>query len=217
MYKYIFFDLDGTVTASEEGILNSVAYALEKLGHPVEDKKTLLPFIGPPLADSFREFYGFDEEKCALGVKYYREYYPEKGIFENEVYDGIPELLKKLSETDSKVIMATSKPEVFAKRIAEHFDIEQYFDLIAGSTFDSSRIGKTDVLRYAVEEIGAAGKLDECLMIGDRKHDVIGAHEVGMKCAYVLFGYGSKDEAVEFGAEYIIDTVGSLGEFLMGA
>ncbi len=212
-YKYLFFDLDGTVTDSAEGIYNSVAYALEKLGHPVEDKETLRPFIGPPLTESFREFYGFDDEKVRLGVHYYREYYPQKGIFENRVYDGIAELLKKLHESGKKVILATSKPEPFAVRILEHFGIAQYFDLIAGSTFDTSRQDKADVLKYAVKSVGVED-LKEALMIGDRKHDVIGAHKVGMDCAYVLFGFGSRDEAEEYGAEYIIEDVKKLGQFL---
>lgn len=216
MYKYLFFDLDGTVTDSAEGIYNSVAYALEKLGFPVEDKTTLRPFIGPPLTESFKNFCGFDEEKTKLGVQYYREYYPEKGIFENKVYDGIPELLKKLHDSGKKVILATSKPEPFAVRILEHFGIAQYFDLIVGSTFDTSRQNKADVLRYAVQTIGA-DEPERSLMIGDRLHDVVGAHEVGMDCAYVLFGFGSREEAAEYKAEYIIDTVDSLGEFLMGA
>lgn len=213
MYEYLFFDLDGTVTDSAEGIYNSVAYALEKLGCPVEDKTTLRPFIGPPLTDSFREFCGFDEEKTALGVKYYREYYPEKGIFENRLYDGIARLLETLSMHGRKIVLATSKPEPFAVRILEHFDIAKYFHLIAGSTFDGTVNSKTDVLRSAMDKCGITDP-STVLMIGDRKHDVIGAHEVGMDCAYVLFGFGTREEAQEYSAEYIIDDVDALGDFL---
>ena len=214
MYKYIFFDLDGTVTESAEGILNSVAYALEKLGCPVKDKNELMCFIGPPLSESFRDYFGFDEEHVRLGVKYYREYYPEKGIFENKLYDGIAELLQKLSQTNSRVILATSKPEPFAVRILEHFNIVQYFDLIAGSTFDSSRADKTDVLKYAIDQCGVKSG-SECIMIGDRKHDVIGAHDAGMKCAYVLYGYGSREEAAEYNADFIIEDMQKLESFLI--
>ncbi len=214
MYDYIFLDLDGTVTESEEGILNSVAYALEKLGYPVEDKNTLRPFIGPPLSESFREFYGFDDETSARGVRYYREYYPQKGIFENKLYGGMEELLKALSETDSTIVLATSKPEVFAVRILEHFGVSQYFDLIAGSTMDGTRNNKTDVLKYAISQIGVTD-MSESLMVGDRKHDVAGAHNVGMKCAYVLFGYGSREEAQSCGADFILEDVNALGEFLL--
>lgn len=213
MYKYLFFDLDGTVTDSAEGIYNSVAYALEKLGFPVEDKQTLRPFIGPPLTESFRDFYGFDDETIKLGVQYYREYYPQKGIFENKVYDGIPQLLKRLHEAGRRVVLATSKPEPFAVQILEHFKIDSYFDLVAGSTFDTSRQDKADVLRYAARSIGA-NDLKEALMIGDRKHDVIGAHKVGMNCAYVLYGFGSRHEAEQYGAEYILNDVKELERFL---
>lgn len=213
-YKYIFLDLDGTVTESAEGIINSVAYALEKLGKPVEDKSTLRCFIGPPLTVSFHEFFGFDDETAALGVKYYREYYPEKGIFENRLYDGIAEMLEKLSKTDKKIILATSKPEPFAVRILEHYGIAQYFDLIAGSSFDGTRNDKTDVLKYAIEQLQIED-ISEAIMIGDRKHDVIGARDVDMKCAYVLFGYGTREEAEQYRADSIIENVKSLEAFLL--
>ena len=213
MYEYLFFDLDGTVTDSAEGIYNSVIFALEKLGYTVEDKNTLRPFIGPPLYESFREYYGFDDETAWLGVKYYREYYPEKGIFENRLYDGMYELLKELSESGRKLVLATSKPEPFAVTILEHFNVSEFFTLIAGSTLDNSRRSKTDVLRYALDECGITDK-STVLMIGDRKHDVIGAHEVGIDCAYVLYGFGSIEEAKEFGAEYIIEDMKELKRFL---
>lgn len=213
-FKYIFLDLDGTVTESAEGIINSVAYALEKLGKPVEDKSTLRCFIGPPLTVSFHEFFGFDDETAALGVKYYREYYPEKGIFENRLYDGIAEMLEKLSKTDKKIILATSKPEPFAVRILEHYGVAQYFDLIAGSSFDGTRNDKTDVMKYAIEQLQIEDII-EAIMIGDRKHDVIGARDVGMQCAYVLFGYGSREEAEQYRADYIIENVKSLEAFLL--
>lgn len=214
MYKYLFFDLDGTVTESAEGIINSVAYALEKLGIPVENKETLRCFIGPPLSESFREFYKLSEEDIQRGVLYYREYYPDKGIFENKLYDGIAELLEKLSKTEYKIILATSKPEPFAVRILDYFGISQYFDLIVGSTFDKKRMGKTDVLEYALKMCDDPDR-SECLMIGDRKHDVIGARDVGIDCAYVLYGYGSREEAEEYSAEYIIDDMAKLEEFLL--
>lgn len=213
-FKYIFLDLDGTVTESAEGIINSVAYALEKLGKPVEDKSALRCFIGPPLTVSFHEFFGFDDETAALGVKYYREYYPEKGIFENRLYDGIAEMLEKLSKTDKKIILATSKPEPFAVRILEHYGVAQYFDLIAGSSFDGTRNDKTDVLKYAIEQLQIEDII-EAIMIGDRKHDIIGARDVGMQCAYVLFGYGSREEAEQYRADYIIENVKSLEAFLL--
>ncbi|MBQ1545939.1 MAG: HAD family hydrolase [Clostridia bacterium] len=213
-YSTLFFDLDGTLTDSAEGIYNSVAFALEKLGHPVSDKTTLKPFLGPPLTESFRDICGFDEETTLLGVKYYREYYPQKGIFENKLYKGIPELLKKLSENGIKIALATSKPELFAVRIMEHFGIDRYFDVMIGSTLDTSRQIKSDVLRYAVEKVGLRD-LSQGLMIGDRKHDILGAHEVGIPCAAVLYGYGSREEFEKYNADYIIADIDELERFLL--
>ena len=213
-YKYILLDLDGTVTDSAEGVINSVAYSLEKLGYPVEDKSTLMKFIGPPLTESFKDFYNFDEDTIELGVKYYREYYTDNGIFENRLYDGIKELLKTLKENGKTVILATSKPEGYAKRILEHFNVSQYFDLIAGSTFDAERNTKTDVLKYALKESGIED-LGTAVMVGDRKHDIIGAHDVGLACAAILYGYGNETEFKEYGADFIVDTVKDLEKFLI--
>ena len=213
-YKYILLDLDGTVTDSAEGVINSVAYSLEKLGYPVEDKSTLMKFIGPPLTESFKDFYNFDEETIQLGVKYYREYYTDTGIFENRLYDGIEHLLKTLKKHGRTVILATSKPEVYAKRILDRFGVSEYFDLIAGSTFDSERNTKTDVLKYALKEAGIED-LSTAVMVGDRKHDIIGSHDVGLECISILYGYGNEDEFKEYGADFIVETVGKLERFLL--
>lgn len=212
-YKYILLDLDGTVADSAEGVTNSVAYALEKLGYHVEDKQTLLKFIGPPLSESFKEFYGFDEKTVDKGIQYYREYYTDTGIFEVKIFDGIETLLKSLKACGKTVILATSKPEVFAKRILEHCGISQYFDLIAGSTLDAERNTKTDVLKYALRESGISD-LSEAIMVGDRKYDIIGAHDVGLSCIAILFGYGNEEEFKQYGADYIIDTALNLEKFL---
>lgn len=213
-YKYILLDLDGTVTDSAEGVINSVAYSLEKLGFPVEDKSTLMKFIGPPLTESFRDFYNFDESTIELGVQYYREYYTDTGIFENRLYDGIPHLLKTLKSNGKTVILATSKPEIYAKRILDRFDVSEYFDLIAGSTLDAERNTKTDVLKYALKEAGIKD-LSTAVMVGDRKHDIIGAHDVGLECVTILYGYGNEEEFKEYGAEFIVGTVEDLEKFLI--
>jgi len=213
-YKYILLDLDGTVTDSAEGVINSVAYSLEKLGFPVEDKSTLMKFIGPPLSESFRDFYNFDDETIDLGIQYYREYYTNTGIFENKLYDGIAHLLETLKNNGRKVILATSKPEVYAKRILDRFGVTKYFDLIAGSTLDAERNTKTDVLKYALKEAGI-DDLSTAVMVGDRKHDIIGAHEVGLECIAILYGYGNRAEFEEYGAEFIIETVELLENFLL--
>ncbi len=159
MYKTILFDLDGTLTDPAEGITNSVAYALEKYGIKVEDKKALNSFIGPPLNDSFMKYYGFTPEKAMEAIWVYREYFRDKGIFENEVYEGIPLLLEKIKQSGRKIVLATSKPEEFALRILEHFELIKYFDVVAGASMDEKRNKKGDVIRYAVEKGGFSNRL----------------------------------------------------------
>ena len=152
-YRYVLFDLDGTLTESGEGIINSAVYALKKFGIEPE-MSTMTKFLGPPLKDSFRDFYGFDDEKCEQAVKYYREYYTTKGIFENRVYDGVEECLKKLSEAGLHLAVATSKPQVFAVKILEHFHLAQYFDYIGGAELDGSRSVKADVIVHTLKNCG---------------------------------------------------------------
>ena len=209
-YQYFFMDLDGTISDPKEGITKSVAYALDYYGIKVENLDTLEKFIGPPLSDSFQEFYGFDREKSLDAVEKYREYFKDKGIFENELYPGMEQLLKTITEQGGKIVLATSKPEVFAKRILEYFHIDKYFTFAAGSTLDTTRNKKEDVIRYALDSLGIAA--EEAIMIGDRKHDVIGAKENGMACIGVLFGYGDREELESAGADVIVETVEELEE-----
>lgn len=212
-YKYILFDLDGTVTDPGIGITNSVMHALRKFGIIEEDRSRLYKFIGPPLADSFRQFYEFSEEETARGIEYYREYFTDKGIFENEVYEGMEELLAVLNRQGRKLIIATSKPEVFAERILEHFHLDSYFSFVAGATMDEKRVKKAEVIAYALESCGISD-LSGVLMIGDRKHDVIGAHEAGVDVMGVLHGYGSREELEKAGADYIAENVEEIKKFL---
>ncbi|BDF05481.1 HAD family hydrolase [[Clostridium] hylemonae] len=212
-YKYILFDLDGTVTDPGIGITNSVMHALRKFGIIEEDRSRLYKFIGPPLADSFRQFYEFSEEETARGIEYYREYFTDKGIFENEVYEGMEELLAALNRQGRKLIIATSKPEVFAERILEHFHLDSYFSFVAGATMDEKRVKKAEVIAYALESCGISD-LSGVLMIGDRKHDVIGAHEAGVDVMGVLHGYGSREELEKAGADYIAENVEEIKKFL---
>ncbi len=204
MYDYIFFDLDGTLTDPGEGITNSVIYALNKLGIDEPDRTSLYKFIGPPLQDSFKMFYGFSEEKAALGVKYYREYFSEKGLFENKVYPDIPGLLEVLKNSGRTLAVATSKPEEFSVRILKHFDLYKYFDFVAGATMDGSRGKKADIIRYALENLRITDTR-KVLMIGDREHDIFGAGENNIDCLAVLFGYGNFEEFKKAGAKYIAE------------
>lgn len=209
MYQNILFDLDGTLTDPGVGITNSVAYALEKFGIKNADRTELYKFIGPPLKDSFMEFYGFSESDSLKAVDYYREYFREKGLFENKVIDGIPEMLGALKQLNKKIIIATSKPEEFTFRILEHFDLLKYFDFVAGATMDGSRSKKGDIIVYALEK-AEISSLAETIMVGDREHDINGAHQAGIDSVGVLFGYGSRDEFEKAGATYIIENPGDL-------
>ena len=215
MYDVILFDLDGTLTDPGEGITNSVAHALEKLGIPVPERRALYKFIGPPLYASFMDFYGLDRQKALEAVEFYREYYRDRGIWENRVYDGIPELLAKLQAAGKTLLLATSKPEEFALQILEHFGLSQYFQLVAGSTMDSSRGEKADVIAYALEQQQIAPS-PAVVMVGDREHDVLGARKAGLDCIGVLFGYGTEPELQKAGAARIAATVEELAGLLLG-
>lgn len=215
VYEYILFDLDGTLTDSGVGIINSVEYALQKCGIEVKNKNELYKFVGPPLTDSFEMYYDFSKEEANTAVKYYREYFREKGMFENLVYDGVEKMLKKLKANNKKLIVATSKAEVFAKQILEHFNIAEYFSYIAGSNLDGTRVKKAEVIKYALESCNIKD-LSKTIMVGDREHDIIGAKEVGLKCIGVLYGYGDRSELDKAGADFIVETVSDVQQVLLG-
>ena len=212
--KYILFDLDGTLTDSMEGITKSVQYALKKFNIKVNDLNDLCKFIGSPLNESFMEFYNFSEEDAAKGVDFYREYFVEKGIFENKPYENIDKLLKKLKAAGKILIWATSKPEPYALRIMDHFNLSQYFDFIAGSTLNGSRSKKSDVISFVLKENNIKD-LKKVLMIGDRKHDILGAKANNIQSIGVLYGYGDYDELLGAGADFIIKNIDELEKFLL--
>lgn len=213
-YDFILFDLDGTLTDPGEGITNSVAYALKKYGIVVGDKTTLYKFIGPPLIDSFMKYFGFPRTQAVEATEFYREYFAVAGIFENRVYPGIEELLKKLHSAGKKLILATSKPEEFAVAILEHFGIAQYFTYIAGSQMDGTRAYKDQVIAYALES-AAVPSADSAIMVGDREYDIIGAKKLGMDSIGVLFGYGNREELEAAGATYIADSADDISAVLL--
>lgn len=206
MYNTILFDLDGTLTDPGLGITNSVAHALAKWDIHVADRTSLYKFIGPPLADSFAKYYGFSPEDCTRAIEAYREYFRDRGLYENEVYPGIPELLAALRQAGKTVAVATSKPEEFAIRILKHFDLDHCFDLIAGATMDGSRSRKADVIAYALEKLDHPD-LSQTIMIGDREQDILGARQIGIASIGVLYGYGDRPEHEKAGANYIAETV----------
>ena len=208
-YDVILFDLDGTLTDSSPGIINSIVYALKKYGIAVEDTAELKRFLGPPLHESFKEFYGFDDEKAMEATCFYREYFSTKGIFENTVYEGVPSLLETLVNEGKRLILATSKPQKFTNIMMEHFDLAKYFECIVGSNMDGTRSKKADVIEYALNKCRITDK-SKAVMVGDRMHDVIGAKTAGIDSIGAQYGYGNYDELNNSGATYIAKTVDDL-------
>ncbi|HFU4377672.1 TPA: HAD family hydrolase [Streptococcus suis] len=213
MYQTILFDLDGTLTDSGQGILHSVAYALDQMGIDEPDLANLQRFIGPPLYESFSRFYQLNPADTQAAVDAFRVYFKDKGMFENQLYDGILPLLESLKQAGKTLAIATSKPEVFAKQILEYFDIAHYFDVIAGASLDSSRISKTDVISYALTQLDYDPQIT--IMVGDREHDIEGAQANQLASIGVLYGYGNRQELEEAGARWIIETVPDLHKLLL--
>ncbi len=214
MYQYLLFDLDGTLTDPYEGITKSFQYALHAFGIE-EDLKNLNPVIGPPLIDSFMNFYGFSKEEAELGVAKYRERFAVTGIHENTIYPGIPELLEGLKNHGYTLCLATSKPEIFAKQILENFDIAKCFSVVVGAELDGTRNYKKDVITEVLKQLGNP-PLDKVLMIGDRRQDVDGAKACNIASMGVRFGYAEPGELEDAGADYFADTVEELKCFLLG-
>ncbi|CAG9614730.1 5'-nucleotidase [Bacillus rhizoplanae] len=212
MYTTFLFDLDGTLTDPKEGIVNSVTYALRKMGIDEQDDKKLLSFIGPPIQHSFANIYSMDEKQVAEAVTYYREYFQAKGMFENHVYGHIPSVLQDLKNARKRLFVATSKPTIFAKQILEHFQLAHYFEEIVGSNLDGTRIAKTDIIQHILHTYHDLEK-EHVVMVGDREHDIIGAQQVGIHSIGVMYGYGSKEELVAAGATHIIEDVEHIKRF----
>lgn len=205
-YDYILFDLDGTLIDSGPGIMRAMTYALDKMGKQVDNPDDLHACIGPPLSESFKKLFNIEESQIKQAIDYYRECYRGGAIFEATLYPGIVEMLKQIKEMDYKIVMATSKPEHFAKMIAEKMGFEQYFDFIGGSTFQETRTSKREVIEYVLEQMGNP-PIERVVMVGDRKYDVIGAAECGIETIGVLYGgYGTREEMLEANAKYVAET-----------
>lgn len=220
MYQYCLFDLDGTLTDPREGITKSVQYALQKKGIDEPDLKKLEDFIGPPLRDSFMIKYGMSPEEAEEAVAFYRERFAPIGVFENQIFDGIPELLKVLYEKKVKIAIASSKPTVFVQKILKHFEIDAYFDVVVGSELNGRRDSKEEVVEEALKQLGIlelseAKKKETCAMIGDRKFDIQGAKAHGLTGVGVRFGFAGEGELESEGADFIAETVEELKQFLL--
>lgn len=212
--KYVFLDLDGTITNPAEGITKCFEYALNHFGIRVENRAQLEQFIGPPLRQSFKEGFGFDDDKATEAVAKYRERFTPIGMYENEVYPGMEQALQCLKDAGKTLIVATSKPEHMAKQILAHFHLDMYFDDICGSCDDAKRNEKDEVIRYALQKHGITDT-EDVLMVGDRKFDVIGAEKCGLKCMGVLYGFGDRKELESAGAAYIAETVEDMARIIV--
>ncbi|WP_346942556.1 HAD family hydrolase [Clostridium sp.] len=213
MKKYILFDLDGTIIDPKIGITTSVAYALNKFGIEVENLDNLCKFIGPPLKDSFMDFYNFTEEDAEKAILYYRERFESKGLYENFVYENFEELLISLKNQNKILLVATSKPTIFAEKILENFNLRKYFDFVGGSNLDGTRSNKVDVILHVLNE-NSITDLSSAIMIGDRMHDIVGAKKAGIESVGVLYGYGDYDEHSASGADYIVKDIEELSTLL---
>lgn len=212
----LLFDLDGTLTDPKVGITKAVRHSLRAFGIEVEDLDALIPFIGPPLRDSYQKFYSFSEAEAEKAIAAYREYFAETGIFENALYPGIDATLMSLSQSGRRLALATSKPTVYAERILAHFALDRYFAFVAGSELDGTRSRKDQVIEYALDNLGSPPR-ERALMIGDREHDILGARLAGIDSVGVLYGYGSLRELTDAGATHIAESVERLSLLLCDA
>ncbi len=212
-YKTILIDLDGTIIDPFEGITRCVEYALNHWGIEVSDRRELCTFIGPPLTDSFMEYYDFTKEEAILARHRYHERFVAEGILENELYPGIEDLLKTAQAKGFTLALATSKPDFLAQSILQNFGLDGYFTFIGGSDMEGLRPDKAAVIRHVLHSVGPTD-LEYTVMVGDRKHDVIGAKEVGIDSIGVLYGYGDREELSQAGADYIVEDIRGLGDLL---
>lgn len=211
-FDTLLFDLDGTLTDSTDGILNCLIYAIERMGFEVPEDTNI--FLGPPIRQSFAEFLGMNGEQVDEAVRIFRERYSDTGLFENRVYDGIPGMLDRLKSGGKRLMVATSKPQVYAVRIFERFGLAQYFEIVGGAELDGSRDYKDEVIEYVLAKAGITDR-STVLMIGDRRQDVLGAHKTDIECMGILWGYGSVEELTQAGADYIARTPQEAADMLL--
>ena len=213
IYETVAFDLDGTLTDPEAGLTSGFAYALSKLNIAFKDKKELRRFIGPPLKAEFMAVYKMTDSEAEECVRLFREYFSVYGWWDNKVYDGICEMLSVLKARGKKIVLATSKPEVFAKKILKLFGLDGYFDFIGGATLDHTRVEKSDVLSYALDSVGATRATS--ILVGDRRFDAEGAEACGIDSLGVLYGHGTKEEIEAAHFTYVAKTVPEIAEILI--
>ena len=213
MYKAILFDLDGTLTDSGEGITRSVQYALEKLGHPVEDRSQLRCFVGPPLLQQFMSFAGFDEETARQAVSIFRERYIPIGLYENELYPGIREVLASLKAQGYRMAVASSKLEESVCKVLDYFEIAEYFEVVVGSAHGGKSAEKVVVVEEALRRLGFSDRREETILVGDTHYDVLGAREAGLDCLAVTYGYGDPQKVADACPMAVVNTTQAILDF----
>lgn len=211
----VLFDLDGTIIDPKAGITRSIQYALGKMGRHVPETDELLPFIGPPLREMFVETYGFSKAEVDEAIAQYRVYFGETGMYECVLYPGIAPMLKELRDMGKTLMIATSKPQFYAEKIAEHIGVLPYFSFVAGDTMENTRSKKSAVIHYALQQAPGAAP-QQAIMVGDREHDIFGAKACGIACVGVEYGYGGKEELAAAGADYIAENTPQLAALLKG-
>ena len=216
MYKYIFFDLDGTLTDPREGITRSVQYALKKMGIEEPDLTKLEVFIGPPLVDSFMEYYGFTLDEARQGTEYYRENFSVHGWRQNKLFDGTRKMLTDLKEHGKVIAVASSKPEYFVEKILAYFEIDELFDYVCGGSMDETRTHKDQVIDELLKRMRLSEpEKREILMVGDRRHDVEGAAVFGIPCLGLSMGFAAEGELEKAGAIAVVDSVEGITEYIL--
>lgn len=213
-YDVIAFDLDGTLTNPERGLIASFVYALGKMGVDYGEKEELKRFIGPPIYEEWQRVFGFTPEESSEALLIFREYYSVYGWWDNEMYPGVPEMLRALCESGKKIILATSKPEVFARKILDLFDIAKYFDYVGGADTDKTRDKKHEVLAYSMASLGVTDT-SRVILVGDRVYDAEGARACGVDSLGVLYGHGSREEIENSGFNYICESVEDIAKTLI--
>ncbi len=214
-FEFILFDLDGTLTDSGPGILNCLEYALEDQGIPIPERDQMRALLGPPLVDTFRDVFGMNDQQIAQAIDKYRERYHDIGLFENSVYEGVPELLAELQTAGMRMATATSKPEYSATRILQHFELDQYFEFIGAAALDGTRDSKSLVIKHTLDNTNTNPTSHNMIMIGDRRHDVYGAREHGIDTIGVLWGYGDADELTSAGVTDLATNTENLKNLLL--
>lgn len=215
-FRTVLFDLDGTLTDSAPGITASVRFALKELGVEQYDESVLYKFIGPPLIWSFKEFFAMSDERAQKGLELYRLNYNERGgKYDSKLYDGLEESLRRMRDAGVRLGVATAKPEITAREVIEHFGLDKYFECVSGGNPDEKRCGKRDIILHAMDLLGEKEPA-KTLMVGDREYDVTGAREAGVASLGVLYGFGSREELENAGAEAFAASPEEIADYVLG-